>query len=655
MKKKDQNRHNVKEHRCNVAVAKLYGTEISLILGQLKYWIYRNAENDRNYRNGAYWTYNSAREWSARMPYISYDAMKRLLRKMVKHGLIRTGNWNRAMADRTRWYTITSKGWRLLGEEPPVSDEDYDDSMEHLDEAETESKDEPEFLCSSNRGKSVPVPERICSSGNTNEKQPEQKCSSNRGKSAPVPEQICSSGNANEKQPEQKCSIARGKNAPVPGQKCSSTGAEMLQTGANLPLHTNKRKEKEQTKEKIKKLPQAEKTKSAKADLRFSAGLEVSCLGGIGKEGECDSNDHAPPHLNCPPPIIGHLTKEEIGFQYENELRRRIFATEPTHGLGRLKGRQPVVQGNTRQDNKLSQTSNRNTSIEDRDNDEDDNNLENSQCATPQAKKQIPVEDWDDDDDEWDDDSEDSQCAPSQDSNPSNDYSQDDERYKVLHWYYHEESNQEFDDAVFACRTFEIYLAWADRKLSDKEYQNHRRLFYKSTGQDVPIANAPAKLDVLPKKPDPMTAVTLQGDPPNSGTIGNGVINRPKPTTEEAFAALEAYEERISREKNQNPKPAQSNSRFSEAEKEELIRWAYANTYADEDNPSFSDAKFAEYRDDFERTDDNFQYYVNMRKEHANTRCISGTDRFDGCVTSERLKQALDEGALDEDWDYDEG
>ena len=168
------------------------------------------------------------------------------------------------------------------------------------------------------------------------------------------------------------------------------------------------------------------------------------------------------------------------------------------------------------------------------------------------------------------------------------------------------------------------------------------------------------------------TAVTLQECPQDGVVSANNEVNPPKAKGVSFFGKNAPPSKRTQEQIEQDfleweqddefaaldPRPhgpAQSNSRFSEAEKEELIRWAYANSYADEDNPSFIDAKFAEYRDDFERTDDNFQYYVNMRKEHANTRCISSTDRFDGCITLERLKQALDGGALDEDWEYDEG
>ena len=304
MKRKDKQQFKVRKHLCDIEVGRVHGAEISLILGQLQYWICRNAENEHNFRDGAYWTYNSVREWSERMPYISYYPMKRLLRKMVDLGLIRTGNWNRALADRTRWYTITKLGWQLLGEEPPLPPVGYEEEEE---EDSNDDGTEPVINSTSDRCRIAPVPVR--------------NSTSDRCQKAPAPVLNRPNRGTESNRPVQNTPNAMCKTAPASVVNSTGIGAKSPRVGAKCHRHTNRYNGTTTNKEQKKNLHQAEFPKSAEADYRISAGFGVLGFDGTGKDGSIHYVEFV--HDNIQPDIqggiIGHLSREEVNASFEHE------------------------------------------------------------------------------------------------------------------------------------------------------------------------------------------------------------------------------------------------------------------------------------------------------------------------------------------------
>lgn len=87
-------------------LAKLIGLNEAIVLNQVNYWIQKNKENNRNYHEGRYWTYNTYEEWTEEFPFWSKDTIKRTFKKLRDMGLIITGRFNIYQMDRTLWYTI---------------------------------------------------------------------------------------------------------------------------------------------------------------------------------------------------------------------------------------------------------------------------------------------------------------------------------------------------------------------------------------------------------------------------------------------------------------------------------------------------------------------------------------------------------------------
>ena len=59
-------------------IATILGLNEALVLQQLNYWIEKNRENNRNFHEGRYWTYNTINEWQEEFPSWSTSAVKRV-------------------------------------------------------------------------------------------------------------------------------------------------------------------------------------------------------------------------------------------------------------------------------------------------------------------------------------------------------------------------------------------------------------------------------------------------------------------------------------------------------------------------------------------------------------------------------------------------
>jgi len=98
---------DVRPQVLNVKLASLIGLEASTIVQQLHYWLEVNKKADKNFHDGRYWTYGSLQEYRDRdFPYFSTDQLWRIIKKLVKSGIIIKGNYNKHKMDKRLWYTI---------------------------------------------------------------------------------------------------------------------------------------------------------------------------------------------------------------------------------------------------------------------------------------------------------------------------------------------------------------------------------------------------------------------------------------------------------------------------------------------------------------------------------------------------------------------
>lgn len=98
------------QHSFDIDIATEYGVNAAIILNHIYFWTSKNEANDQNYHDGYYWTYNSIKAFQTLFPYMSIQAIRTALNKLIDKGLIITGNYNDMKYDRTLWYALSEKG-----------------------------------------------------------------------------------------------------------------------------------------------------------------------------------------------------------------------------------------------------------------------------------------------------------------------------------------------------------------------------------------------------------------------------------------------------------------------------------------------------------------------------------------------------------------
>lgn len=96
-------------HFMNLALAVKYGTNESLFLTNLCFWIEKNKANRVNHHEGHYWVYNTMDAWVELFPYFSKDQIRHLIEKMKTKGILLVGVFNRIRYDRTQWYSVSEE------------------------------------------------------------------------------------------------------------------------------------------------------------------------------------------------------------------------------------------------------------------------------------------------------------------------------------------------------------------------------------------------------------------------------------------------------------------------------------------------------------------------------------------------------------------
>lgn len=80
------------------------GVNAAIIYKNIQYWCEHNKTNEMNYHDGFYWTFNSIKAFCDQFPYLSEKQIRNALNILEEKKYIKTGNYNKASYDRTKWY-----------------------------------------------------------------------------------------------------------------------------------------------------------------------------------------------------------------------------------------------------------------------------------------------------------------------------------------------------------------------------------------------------------------------------------------------------------------------------------------------------------------------------------------------------------------------
>lgn len=96
-------------------VAEKVGVNAAVLFQNIVFWVQKNIANDRNFYDGRYWTYSSRESFRILFPYMGDKAIYNALKKLETEGLVVTGTYNKSAYDRTKWYSVTEYGFKLIG------------------------------------------------------------------------------------------------------------------------------------------------------------------------------------------------------------------------------------------------------------------------------------------------------------------------------------------------------------------------------------------------------------------------------------------------------------------------------------------------------------------------------------------------------------
>ncbi|WP_099361195.1 DnaD domain protein [Fredinandcohnia onubensis] len=125
-------------------LAKLLGTNESIILQQIHYWLQRSKHIKLD-RKWVYLTYDQLVE---QIPFISKSTIRRTIVKLENKGYLTSQNFNRLKLDKTKWYTINYENLNEL------KDEGICDDLPFMEE-ELIPSDQPEQMVCSDRADDV--------------------------------------------------------------------------------------------------------------------------------------------------------------------------------------------------------------------------------------------------------------------------------------------------------------------------------------------------------------------------------------------------------------------------------------------------------------------------------------------------------------------
>ncbi len=113
----------------DVEVARRVTVEGAIILNHIYFWVRKNQLNNVNYHEGKYWTYNSCKGFADYFQCITERVISLRLKKLEEDGYIETGLHSKNTLNRTKWYTLTPKGYQLLNHQM------FDDSAKMSDDS----------------------------------------------------------------------------------------------------------------------------------------------------------------------------------------------------------------------------------------------------------------------------------------------------------------------------------------------------------------------------------------------------------------------------------------------------------------------------------------------------------------------------------------
>lgn len=100
-------------HSFDIEIAKKYGINEALIYNHFLFWIIKNKANEKNYKDGRYWTYSSIKALQNIFNYLSEKQIRIAINNLIDNKVLIKANYNSNPYDRTNWYAFVEEPYEL--------------------------------------------------------------------------------------------------------------------------------------------------------------------------------------------------------------------------------------------------------------------------------------------------------------------------------------------------------------------------------------------------------------------------------------------------------------------------------------------------------------------------------------------------------------
>ena len=126
-------------HSFDIEIAKKYGINEALIYNHFLFWIIKNKANEKNYKDGRYWTYSSIKALQNIFDYLSEKQIRIAINNLIDNKVLIKANYNSNPYDRTIWYAFVEEPYELSKisntegqKEKPSGENHYTDMLTYV-------------------------------------------------------------------------------------------------------------------------------------------------------------------------------------------------------------------------------------------------------------------------------------------------------------------------------------------------------------------------------------------------------------------------------------------------------------------------------------------------------------------------------------------
>lgn len=105
---------SILEHHFPPLIAEKYGVNAAIFLRDIYHWCETNRNNEENFHEGRWWTYQTINGLCRRHTYWTKNQMEHIIRTCRDNGAILIGHFSDNQFDRTSWYALSDEAMALF-------------------------------------------------------------------------------------------------------------------------------------------------------------------------------------------------------------------------------------------------------------------------------------------------------------------------------------------------------------------------------------------------------------------------------------------------------------------------------------------------------------------------------------------------------------